>query len=165
MEQLAGLGLPSGQVQGGAQGVPAGGGNDGVHLRVDRAAQLIPLAAGDPHGLPGAAAQIHAVLPAPRGPVVAGGDDLIVIHDDGPIAPAQAGGALQHGLRDVQIVIFLVDASHGASLPGSKVSAGSIAYFCPSGKKNPAQNRLSRPHRPGYGPVRAQFTFCLRLIS
>src|SRR5699024_12748432 len=46
VEELAALGLPARQVQGGPQGVPPGGGDDGVHLRVDGAAQLVPLAAG-----------------------------------------------------------------------------------------------------------------------
>ena len=67
MEQLAALGLPSGQIEGGPQGVPPCGGDDGVHLRMDRAAQFIPLSAGHIHGLPSAVAQIHAVeLPSGR---------------------------------------------------------------------------------------------------
>ena len=113
MEQLAALGLPSGQIEGGPQGVPPCGGDDGVHLRMDRAAQFIPLSAGHIHGLPSAVAQIHAVLPPPGRAVVPGGNDLVVLDDDGSVAPPQAGGALQHRLRDVQIVVLLVDPLHG----------------------------------------------------
>ena len=124
VEEAAVLGLPPGQIEGGAQGVPPGGGDDGVHLRVDGAAQLVPLAGGDVHGLPGAIAQVHAVFSAPGRAVIAGGDDLVVLDDDGPIAPAQAGGALQHRFGDVQIVILFVDAVHSLyhekySFPGT----------------------------------------------
>ena len=85
VEEGAVSGLPAGQIEGGAQGVPPGGGDDGVHLRVDRAAQLIPLAGGDVHGLPGAVAQVHAVLPPPGRAVVAGGDDLVVFYNYGTV--------------------------------------------------------------------------------
>ena len=66
--------------------------------------------------LPGAAAQIHAVLPAPGGAVVAGGEDLVVADDDGSVFAPQAGGALQHALGDIQIVVFLVNPVHCLSL-------------------------------------------------
>ena len=151
MEKLAALGLTPRQVQGGPQGVPPGGGDDGVHLRVDGAAQLVPLAAGHLHGLPGAVAQVHAVPPPTGGAVVAGGDDLVVLHDDGPVAPAQAGGPLQHRLGDVQIVIFFVDALHGRALP-VLFFAISIPDFPPKGKGEAAGISAQVEHFKGNCP-------------
>ena len=110
-----GLPITAHQVQGAAHHVPAAGGDNGVGLGVDAAAQLIPLSPGDLHGLTGAEAHVHAVLPATGRTVVAGGDDLVVLHDDRAVAPAQAGGPLQHRLGDVQIVVFLADAFHRAA--------------------------------------------------
>ena len=76
-DQLAGFGVLAGHVEGGPQHLAAGGGDDGVGLRVDGAAQLIPLPGGNVHGLPGAVAQVHAVFPPPGGAVVAGGHNLV----------------------------------------------------------------------------------------
>ena len=81
-------------------------------MALDAAAQLVPLPSGDLGGLPGAEAQIHAVCPPSGGAVVAGGDDLVILHDDGTVDPAQAGRPLQHGLGNVQIVIFFTDTVH-----------------------------------------------------
>src|SRR5699024_5220873 len=112
-EDGAGGGVLPRQVQGTPHHVPPGGGDDGVGLGVDAAAQLVPLSPGDPHGLPGAVAQIHAVSPAPGRPVVAGGDDLVVLDNDGAVAPAQTGGPADDRLGDVQVVVLLTDALHG----------------------------------------------------
>ena len=105
----------AGHVEGGPEGLAPGGGDDGVGLRVDRAAQLVPLPRRDVQGLPGSVVQVHTVLSPPGGPVVPGGDNLIALDDDGPIVPPQAGGALRHRFRNVQVLAHLVDSSHGRS--------------------------------------------------
>ena len=152
VEELPGLGLPARQVQGGAQGVPPGGRDDGVHLRVDRAAQLIALAAGHVHGLPGAVAQVHAVLPATGRAVIAGGDDLVVFDDDGSIAPPHTGGPLQHGLGDIQVIVLFVDALHTAVLP---VHLGKVYPILSPGARQMPRFLLF---------CQEQFTLCLRLL-
>ena len=110
-----GPGVPAYQIDRAAGHVPPGGGDNGVGLGMDAAAQLVPLAPGDLHGLPGAVAQVRAVGPAPGGAIIAGGDDLVVFNDDGAVEPAQAGGPLQNGLGDVEIIVFLADPLHGSS--------------------------------------------------
>ncbi|MPM15077.1 hypothetical protein SDC9_61443 [bioreactor metagenome] len=84
---------------------------------MDRAAQLISLARGNIHGIPGAIAQIYAVGAAAGRAVITGGHNFVIAHNDGPVAAPQAGGALQYRFRDVQIIIFLVDASHTLPSP------------------------------------------------
>ena len=112
LKQLAGLGVPPCQIERGAQGLAAGGGDDGVCLGMDAAAQLIPLAGGDAQLLPGTAAQIDAVAPSSGRTVISGGDDLVVLDDDGAVVPAEAGGTFQHCLSNVQIVVLLVHTAH-----------------------------------------------------
>ena len=114
-DQLAVLGVAAGHVQGGAQGVLTGGRNDAVGLGVDAAAQLVALAGGDVQCFAGAVFQIGAVLAATGGAVVAGGNDLVVLDDDGAVDAAQAGGPLQNGLGDIQIVVFLADTINSNS--------------------------------------------------
>ena len=58
MEKLPGGRIPAHQIQRSPCHVPPGGGDDGVGLGVDTAAQLVPLPPGYTHGLPGAVAQI-----------------------------------------------------------------------------------------------------------
>lgn len=135
-------------VEGGAQGLAAGGGDDGVGLGVDGAAQLVPLPGWDVQRLAGAVVQIHAVAPPAGGAVVASGDDLVALDENGPIAPAQAGGAPGHRLGDVQIVILLVDASHKR----------------PSHAFLPVYRVFRRPASPGMAVPGGQFTYCLRFL-
>ena len=82
---------------------------------MDGAAQLIPLTRWDIHGLPGTVAQVHTVLPPTGSPIVARGHDLVIFHDDSAVTPAQAGRPFEHGLGNVQIIIFLIDALHTRS--------------------------------------------------
>ena len=63
MISLPGLRVLAGHIQRRAQHLAAGGGDNGVCLRMYGAAQLIPLPGGNIHSLPGAVAQIHAVFP------------------------------------------------------------------------------------------------------
>ena len=116
MDQLAGLGVPPGQIEGAAQNIPPGGGDNGVGLGMHAAAELIALAGGHLELLPGAAAQIDAVLAAPGRAVIAGRDDLVIADDDRAILAPQTGGAFQHALRNIQIIVLLVYPVHGRSL-------------------------------------------------
>ena len=102
------VGFPAHKVQCGADHVPAGGGDDGVGLGVDRAAELVAFAGGDFQLLTHAAAQVRAVLATPGCAVVAGGDYLVVAHNDGAVFFAQAGGAVQHCVGNVKVVILFV---------------------------------------------------------
>ena len=139
-EEFAGLGVPASQVEGGAQGGAAGGRDNAVGLGMDRAAQFIPLTRGHSELLPGTAAQIGAVFPSPGGSIVASGKDLIILHDDGAIAPPQTGGALEHRIRNIQIVIFLVDPGHSRRL---------LCFFLQyTGFVPTAQEKLPLGHRP-----------------
>ena len=78
-------------------------------------AELIPPALGAATPLPGAVAQVDAVGPAPGGAVVTGGYNLVIADNDGPAANPAAGGALQHRLGDVQIVVLFVNPAHDIS--------------------------------------------------
>ena len=100
----------------------AGGGNNGVRLGMDAAAQLIALSARHTHLLAHAIAEIGAVFSSARRAVISGRDDLIVAYDDRAVLPAQARRAFEHRLGDVQIIILLYDPFHGASLPNVLVS-------------------------------------------
>ena len=107
-------GFPAHQIQGTADHIPAGGGNDGVGLGMDTAAQLVPLTGGHLEGFPAAEPQVSAVFSASGGTVVPRGDDLIVAHDDGAVPPADAGRAVEDGISDIQIVIdFVSTMVHG----------------------------------------------------
>ena len=65
--------------------------------------------------LHGAVPQVGTVGPAPGGAVVTGGHDLIAPDDNGAVPGHPAGGALQHGLGNVQVVIVFVNPAHGIS--------------------------------------------------
>jgi hypothetical protein len=56
--------------------------------------------------------QIRAVFASSGGAVVAGGNDGIILYNDGSVALSQAGGALGNGLRDIQIIVLLCNAVH-----------------------------------------------------
>ena len=79
---------------------------------MDTAAQLIALAGGDIQPVADAVAQLGAVAAAARRAVVAGGNDLVIAHNQSAVSGAQTGGALQYGLSNVEIIVFLVDAAH-----------------------------------------------------
>ena len=104
------------QIEVAADALVARGGDDRVRLGMDAPAQLIPLAARDLHLLTHAIAQIAAVFASARRAVVAAGHDLVVAHDDRAILPPQAGRPFEHGLGNVQIIIFLHDPGHNQRL-------------------------------------------------
>ena len=109
---LSGGGVLPGEVEGAAHHIPAGGGNDGVGLGMDGAAEFIAFAPGDIHQLPGAAAHIHAVF-APSGrAVVAGGDDLVIFYDNRAVAAAQAGCPADDGFGNIEVIVFFAYAGH-----------------------------------------------------
>ena len=80
---------------------------------MDGTAELITFATGDGQLLPDAVAQLVAVDPAPGCAIVAGCNDFIVTDNDGAIVTAAAGGALQNGLGDVEILVCFNNAFHG----------------------------------------------------
>ena len=79
--QLAGFAVPSGQIQGGADHIPAGSADNGVGLAVNAAAQLVALPSRYLELLPAAEAQIGAVPAASGSACVARGDYFVVVHD------------------------------------------------------------------------------------
>ena len=99
------LAAAAGKIDRGADHIPAGCGNDGIGFRVNAAAQLITLSGGDVHRFPGTFSDVGTVESSARGTVIAGGDDLIVSHDDGTVFSSQTGGAFGNGIRDIQIII------------------------------------------------------------
>ena len=110
-DQLARGDVAPGQIDRAADALAARGGDDGVHLGVDAAAELIALAGGDAEPFADAVAEVDAVAA-----VVARGNDLVVADDERPGVRAAAGRTLQHGLRDVEVIAFLIDAPHGSGL-------------------------------------------------
>ena len=93
-----------------------------ILLSMNGAAKLIAFARGNVQLLSRAAAEIRAVSPAAGRAVVAGGNDLVVSHDDGAVFAPQAGGAFQNGIGDVEIVVLLAGTViHGAP-PGAVCS-------------------------------------------
>lgn len=115
-DQLARGDVAPGQIDRAADALAARGGDDGVHLGVDAAAELIALAGGDAEPFADAVAEVDAVAAAARCAVVARGNDLVVADDERPGVRAAAGRTLQHGLRDVEVIAFLIDAPHGSGL-------------------------------------------------
>ena len=76
------------------------------------AAQFKPLPVRYVQVVPHAAVDVAAVFPAPRRAGVARGDNIVVFHNDRAEVAPQAGPALRHGLRNVQIVVVLIPSAH-----------------------------------------------------
>ena len=136
MQQLVGAGVAADQIDRCPDHVPPRRGDDGVGLGVHAAAELVALAGGNLQRLPRADPQIAAVAPPAGRPVVAGGDDLIVAHNDRAVLAPQTGGPLKNGVGNVQIVVLLAGAGIHASsllfrLPALKT--GGWAYYTHSG--------------------------------
>ena len=104
--QLSALGVHAHHVKRCAQHLLTGGGDDGVGLGVQRAAKLVSLTARNAQRLAHTGADVVAILASARSSVVAGGDDGIVLDDDGTVVLAQAGRSLRDGLGNIQIVVM-----------------------------------------------------------
>ena len=94
----------------------AGGGNNGVRLGMDAAAEFIPLPARHTHLFAHAVAEVGAVFPPARCAVIPGCDNLVVADDDRAVLPTQTRRTFEHRLGNVQIIVFLYDPFHGALL-------------------------------------------------
>ena len=79
----------------------------------------------------------RAMIAATGGSIVAGGDNLVMLNDDGSVTAAQAGRPLRHRLGNVQIIVFLVDPLHVGFPPAFFLS---IAFFCPLRKHKYLRN-------------------------
>src|SRR5699024_3786553 len=99
------------QIERAAQHVAPGGGDDGVGLRVHAAAELVALPGGDAKLIAGTAAELRTVHAAARRAVIARGDDLVIAHDDGAVFPPHAGGAVEHRVGDVEVILLLAGPS------------------------------------------------------
>lgn len=158
MEQGLALGTSSSvwastptQIQGGARHFAAGGVDDGVGLRVHRSAQLVPLPPGNPQLFPQADAQIAAVLPPPRRARVPGGQNLIVLDNDGAEIPAQTGAPAQHRLGDVQIIVFPIPSLHTQTPFPSRIACILPLHdtgFSARMQDHPAKRAVSPPFAP-----------------
>ena len=110
MQELAGLGVPSDEIERSADHIPSGSRDDCVGLGVDAPAELISLPGRNAELFAITIAELRAVDSSARCAVVTGGENFIVLHDDGAIFSAQAGRASKHSVCNVQIVVFFVHA-------------------------------------------------------
>ena len=110
VQKLAVGGAAPDEVERAADHVAPRGGDDGIGLGVDAAAELIALTAGDVELLAVAVAELRAVDAAARRAVVAGGEDLVVLDDDCAVFAPQAGRAVEHRVGNVEIVFVLAHA-------------------------------------------------------
>ena len=115
VQKLAVGGAAPDEVERAADHVAPCGGDDGVGLGVDAAAELIALAARHLQLFTGTVMQLIAVGTAAGGANIAGGDDGIILDDDCAEITAQAGAPPGNSFCDIQIVIDLIPALHGAS--------------------------------------------------
>ena len=110
VQKLAVGGAAPDEVERAADHVAPRGGDDGVGLGVDAAAELIALTARNIELLAVAVAELRAVDAAARRAVVAGGEDLVVLDDDRAVFAPQAGRAVEHRVGNVEIVFVLAHA-------------------------------------------------------
>ena len=96
-----GLGIDAGHIERGAEHFVTVCGNDGVCLRMDGAAHLVALAAGDSERVAHAVIDVGAVLSASGRTVVARRDDDVVFDDDRAVMLAQTGASLGNGFCDI----------------------------------------------------------------
>ena len=107
----AGGGVAPDKIERRAHHVAPRGGNDGVGLGVDAAAEArTALRRGCSARAGCSGRDRNSCAPSARGAVVAGGDDLVVTHDDRAELPPETGAALQSGFGNVEIVILLAAA-------------------------------------------------------
>ena len=94
--------------------------DDRVLLGVDGAAQLVTLSRRDAELL-AQAADVEAVRRVARGAVVAGGEDALVAHEDGPDLTAQARGARGGLARELEEVLVPGRATRRRPARGARV--------------------------------------------
>ena len=109
-KQLIGSRIPPDEINGGADHIAPGSGDDGVCLRMDAAAEFVPLTGGNMQRLARADAQIAAVPAAAGRPVVAGGNNFVVADNNGAVFAPKAGGTLQNGIGNIKVIILLTRA-------------------------------------------------------
>lgn len=88
---LSGRHIAADQVQRRADHLVTRSGNNGIHLRMHRAAEFVSFAARNAHLLTNAGADVDAVGTTSRRTVVAGGYDDVVLDDDRAKVAAQTG--------------------------------------------------------------------------
>lgn len=115
-QELSAVGVTADEIQCRTDAFIARSGDDGICFCVDAPAKLIAFSAGDLHLLSDTVTKLTAVCSASGCAVIAGGDDLIVSHDDSTVMPAKASGTLQNSLCDVKVVVFFVDSLHDSDL-------------------------------------------------
>lgn len=106
---------------------------------------------GDPQLFPQADAQIAAVLPPPRRARIPGGQNLIVLDNDGAEIPAQTGAPAQHRLGDVQIIVFPVPSLHTQTPFPSRIACILPLHdtgFSARMQDHPAKRAVSPPFAP-----------------
>jgi len=106
----------TGDINRSANHVPAGSRNDGIGLGVYGYAQLVAFAFGDVHLFPLTELTVDAVGLAPGCAVVSGGDDFVMVDDDGAVAATEAGAPPGDFFGDVEIIQVFADAFHGLVL-------------------------------------------------
>ena len=111
------LGIDADDIDGPAIHFPPGSRDDGILLGMHCDTQLVAFALRHALGLSFAVAAVAAVHFSAGGAVVAGRDDFIVVHDDGPIVPAQASAPLSGHLSNAEIVAIFADSFHWPSPP------------------------------------------------
>ena len=109
---LSGGHIAADQVQRRADHLVTRSGNNGVHLRMHRAAEFVSFAARNAHLLTNAGADVDAVGTTSRRTVVAGGYDDVVLDDDRAKVAAQTGATLECNLRHVEVVVCFVPTVH-----------------------------------------------------
>ena len=104
--------LQSDDVDGAANHIAAGSGDDGVHLRVTAHAEFIPLSFGNIQLFSLAEPTIDTVGFSPRRSVVPSRDDFVVVHNDRAVTAPQAGASSGYCLCDIEIVLVFGDSFH-----------------------------------------------------
>jgi hypothetical protein len=79
--------------------------DDRILLRMEASAEFMPLSGRDALFL-AKATDVKAVLQSGWCPVVSGGQNLFVFHEEGTYLSSQAGGALSHKVGDIDKIFF-----------------------------------------------------------
>lgn len=104
--------IPSYQIECCTNTFAAGGRNDCICFSMYRTTELVTFSAGDFELFTNAITKLVAIDASTGRTVVAGGNDFVVSYNDSTIMSAAAGGTLQHGLGNIQIVVDLINAVH-----------------------------------------------------